>query len=345
MEQAKKRAHSPFFVRLVGALAYGYPLTLLALYAAFTAIGERHWLTAGLLYAPRLTFAAPLVVLVPALWLTGQRARLWTQVAALALLLFPLMGLVLPWPAPSASPRALRVLSYNVDSARAGAAPLLAVVDTLSPDLVLLQELEAVGELDTGLRARFPHFDHTGQFVVASRYPITERTPPPQRGARSLRSMRYVIDSNFGKIAVYNLHPVSPRGAVRRNQVRSLLRVESTGGTAETSPETELLRNAQQREQQLADATSRARKERYPVLLAGDTNLPGASRALRVYLGDYRDGFERAGWGLGYTFPARRPFLRLDRILADRSLDFSAFRVGCPDASDHCWVWATLFQP
>lgn len=331
MEQAKKRALRPFLVHVVRAAAASYPLTLLALCLAFTTIGERHWLTAGLLYAPRLAFAAPLVLLAPALWLAGQRSWLWTQLVALVVLVFPLMGFVLPWPVRTANGKALRVLSYNVDSARAGASKLLAVVDRLSPDLVLFQESLERGELDAGLRARFPHFDHTGQFVTASRYPILERTaPPPDEDPhyRLQRSMRYVIDSSLGRLAVHSLHPISPRGTVGRG----------------VSVETELRRNAALREHQLALATARARNEKYPVLLAGDTNLPGASRALRVYLGAYRDGFERASWGLGYTFPARRPFLRLDRILADPRLDFSEFRVGCPDASDHCWVSAQLFR-
>lgn len=337
------------FARLVGALAYAYPLTLLAVWLAFTTIGERHWTTAGLLYAPRALFAVPLVLLAPALWLTGQRRQLWTQLAALLVWLFPLMGLVLPGPARGPKPPSLRVLSYNVDMGNAGADKILSVVDQLAPDLVLFQESPWEGELHDGLRARFPYFDHTAQFVTASRYPILERTPPPRppdAGTRYLqRSMRYLIDSNLGKLAVYSVHPVSPRGTVRSEHVWSLLRGQAPGPDSTGNPETHLSRNAAMREEQLAAAVTRARLEPHPVLLAGDTNLPGASRALRVYFGDYRDGFERASSGLGYTFPAERPFLRLDRIFADRRLEFSEFRVGCPDASDHCWVWAELFRP
>jgi len=341
-----KSARSSLFLGVLRVAAYGYPLTLLALCLGFTLVGERHWLSAGLLYAPRVAFAAPLVVLLPALWLTRHRSLLWTQVVALAVLLVPLMGLVLPWPGARSGARELSVLSYNIDSANAGASELLAVVDRLSPDLVLFQEASWDGELDAGLQARFRYFDHTAQFVTASRYPIEERTPPPREESPGhlQRSMRYLIDSSLGKLAVYSLHPVSPRGTVRRAQLRDLLRGEGPDATEKGSPESELTRNAAQRERQIAEATARASREAHPVLLAGDTNLPGASRALRVYLGPYRDGFERASWGFGYTFPARRPFLRLDRILADGSLDFSEFRVGCPDASDHCWVWARLFR-
>ena len=58
-----KRAPSRVLRRVVRVTAYAYLLTLLAVCAAFTAIGERHWLTAGLLYVPRALFAAPIVLL------------------------------------------------------------------------------------------------------------------------------------------------------------------------------------------------------------------------------------------------------------------------------------------
>ncbi len=333
--------------RLVRGAAYAYPLSLLGVCSAFELVGERHWLTAGAMYAPRALFAAPIALLAPALWLTSQRSLLWTQLAALLITVFPLMGLVLPLRSHAARGPTLRVLSYNVDTARAGADELLAVVDRLAPDLVLLQESPWGGPLHDGLRARFPYFDHSAQFVTASRYPILERNAPaaPRDGRPYLqRFMRYLVDSNLGKLAVYSVHPVSPRGTVDVGRARRVLRGQTPGPDSDGNPESDLSENAAMREAQLAQATALAERERYPLLLAGDTNLPGASRALRVYLGRFADGFESAGAGFGYTFPARRPFLRLDRILTDHRLGFSSFSVGCPEASDHCWVSAEIFR-
>lgn len=348
MEHAKSGAFRGALSQLVRAAAYAYPLSLLALCAALSGVGERHWLTAGLLYVPRALFALPLVPLLPALWLIGPRRLLWTQAAALLLTLFPLMGLVLPWPTRAPPGPRLRVLSYNVDTARGGSDRLLGVVDRLAPDLVLFQESPWHGPLHDGLRARFAHFDHIEQFVTASRFPILERTSPPEPPASAgpylQRFVRYLVDTPLGKVAVYSLHPLSPRGTIDRARLADLLHGRAPGDGGSGNPESVLGRNAAMREAQLAQATVMARRERYPVLLAGDTNLPGSSRALRVLAGGYTDGFRRASFGFGYTFPARRPFLRLDRILAGPELDFSAFRVGCPDASDHCWVSAELFR-
>jgi vancomycin resistance protein VanJ len=346
MEHRKLRFFSRFS-RLSHGAALAYPLALLALSAALLCIGERHWLTAWLLYVPRVAFAAPLLLFTPALLLTGAKKLLWTQVIALLLTLGPLMGLVLPWPTRTAGGPTLELLSYNVNTAYAGADKVLRVVDQVEPDLVLFQESPWDGPLHDGLRARYPHFDSTTQFMLASRYPILERSapqPPATDGGPYLhRFMRYVVDSPLGKLAVYNLHPVSPRGKLGIERARSILK-GSPRPDRNGDPEVSLAANAAMREAQIAEAAALAGTERYPVLLAGDTNLPGLSAALHRHLGIYDDGFNAAGSGFGYTFPARRPFLRLDRILVGPPLGFVTFRRGCPDASDHCWVAAQLFR-
>jgi len=78
------------------------------------------------------------------------------------------------------------------------------------------------------------------------------------------------------------------------------------------------------------------------IILAGDTNLPNLSPLLPRYLADYRDGFERAGWGFGYTYPARLPWMRIDRIFASKELRFVSFKTGCDGDSDHRCVFASI---
>jgi len=323
--------------------AFAYPLALAATFALFLLVGERHWLTAALLYVPRIAFGAPLLVLVPALWLTRRRL-LWTQVVAFALLLFPLMGFVLPGPRPRAHGQTLRVLSHNVDTGRLREDLLLREVDTLRPDIVLFQESWSP-TLCTNPRRRFAHVECISEFVIASRFAILERTTPEpveHLGARrTARFLRYLLESNLGKLAVYSMHPVSPRGAVRLPKSRagellSAARIWTGRG--------ELLKNASLREKQAGAVAALCKREQAPVLIAGDTNLPGSSAALRRYFSDFRDGFSRAGWGFGYTFPAQHPFLRLDRMLVGPELDFAEFQVGCPDASDHLCVVADVFR-
>jgi endonuclease/exonuclease/phosphatase family metal-dependent hydrolase len=102
--------------------------------------------------------------------------------------------------------------------------------------------------------------------------------------------------------------------------------------------------NATLRAKQIEAAASMAGREKHPVLIVGDTNLPGLSAALHRHLSGYRDAFRSASWGFGYTFPQRRAFLRLDRIMAGPELTFSEFQVGCQGASDHFCVASRVIR-
>lgn len=89
--------------------------------------------------------------------------------------------------------------------------------------------------------------------------------------------------------------------------------------------------------------TEAAHRETDPVIIAGDTNLPGLSHTFNHYLSAYQDGFIEAGSGFGYTFPTTRlPWMRIDRILASEPLRFVRFEVGSSSASDHLCVVADL---
>ncbi len=163
--------------RLVGLLALSagsYPLLLLGFTAALAFIGERHWITAALLYVPRLAFAAPLPVLVILLFYCGRRRLLWTQAVAALVILFPLMGLELWKPHESDSGPRLRVLSFNVDSANAGIKLIVRQVLEPRPDIAVLVEAPLDNHrLETALLGVFPYVRSSSQFIVASRFPIT----------------------------------------------------------------------------------------------------------------------------------------------------------------------------
>ena len=72
-----------------------------------------------------------------------------------------------------------------------------------------------------------------------------------------------------------------------------------------------------------------------PVLIGGDWNSPSSGPALKV-LSRYHDAFLRVGRGLGGTFPASRPVLRLDQVLGGgvQFRKMSTFQAG----SDHLGV-------
>jgi endonuclease/exonuclease/phosphatase (EEP) superfamily protein YafD len=331
----------------VVATAYAYPGALLLAVLAFYFIGESWWVTAAGMYAPRVLFAAPLPLLVLGLLIVRRRRLLWTQLASLALVLFPLMGFVLPWPvSPDGNRPTLTVLSANVNSSYAGEEAITAGILALAPDVVLLQEVGDSAKLARMLSSEYPHTHSSAQFVLASRSPILSSTDPerlPYYGRlRSPRFMRYSVDTPLGTIAFYNVHPLSPRGMLRIHRFRAVAHEIRTGKAFEGDAEANARDNAGLRALQIEAVSRLAAAEKDPVVIAGDTNLPGLSAVFRRYLSGYQDAFRAASWGFGYTHPVKLPFLRLDRILAGQELKFVSFDMGCPELSDHYCVVAGI---
>lgn len=340
-----------FARRTSAALAASYLAALVTVILAMTLVGEDWWPTTVLLYLPRVGFALPLPLVALALALFGPRRWLLALPVPLALVLFPLMGLrmnVFRGDTAPARP-SLRVVSFNVAAVR-DADALLAQLRPLDADLVLLQEFRK--RLDEPLREGLPALPHrhtSGPFHVMSRFPLRDVDLPPSvrvAGApeRSARYVRYAVDSPLGTLTVYNVHPLSPRSGMselRTNTLRRQLR--DAQDDAEESAR-KMTTNARVRERQVASWAEDAAAAPQPVLIAGDTNLPGLSRIFGRHLADFDDGFDAAGRGFGYTFPAHRPWMRIDRILA-RGLRFHRFETIDSNVSDHLCVWADVSPP
>jgi endonuclease/exonuclease/phosphatase family metal-dependent hydrolase len=336
---------------LLRVLAIGYLVTLLAIILALRYAGERWWVSTALLYLPRLGFALPLPFIVLLLLLGRRRWLLLTQLAALILLLFPLMGLRLPGgPARHDGAFHLRVASYNIATGPLGAEPILEDLRGTDADVILLQEAgenlyQALAAGLTGYRVYL-----SGQFLIASRFPVDETIQPPaiqHRGkARSARFVCYRITTPGGPLQIFNVHPISPREALAELRGEGLKSEIESGRLLRGTASDKVMANTELRVQQLEMIAGDAHRSPAPVIIAGDTNLPTLSWALAHFLGDYRDGFSEAGSGFGWTFPApRHPWMRIDRVLADPRFRVVGFRVIESPASDHFPVVADLELP
>jgi endonuclease/exonuclease/phosphatase (EEP) superfamily protein YafD len=345
--QAKGRAPRALR-RVAAACAIGYPCALAAIVLAFRFIGERWWVTLAAMYLPRLGFALPLPFVIAAAWFWGSRRLIALQAVSVALLVFPLMGFnpgVGRMTARATDP-ALRVMSFNVSFGRPGAAAVLQQVRAFAADVVVLQDAGARFESD--LRKAFSGWNARldGEFFLATRYVIRDAYVPPDleypKGKGGAHFVQYTLETPVGLVDLFNVHPTTPRPGleeVRGNGlgeelVSGRLLTGKAGGTVEW--------NAYRRTRQVAGIAARANASPKPVIIAGDTNLPGLSRTLAEHLGRYRDAFHDAGAGFGYTFPARRPWMRIDRILTGDRLKAVEFRVGDATRSDHRSVFALI---
>jgi endonuclease/exonuclease/phosphatase (EEP) superfamily protein YafD len=343
-------------IRLGCGAAVVYPCALVVAWALLRLAGESWWISTIGLYLPRAVLAAPLPVIALALAGLRRWRWLWTQAAAALVLTFPVMGFVVPWPhsADPAAPR-LRVLTYNINSCHGGCDAIIQEVDRYSPDVVLMQEVAHVDELEPLLRSRYPTVEVSTQFVVASRFPVLARFDPPKlpvNGAdRSARWVQRVLDTPLGPIAFYDVHPASPRDDFSALRGRGLRREISSGHLFSGDSAPLIANNVALRETQVQSFSAAAANESGPVIIAGDTNLPGLSKILGRYLSSYHDGFREAGWGLGYTYPNdhkpfmphdRNPWMRIDRVFTSDELRVVGFEVGTSPVSDHLCVIADI---
>lgn len=299
------------------------------------------------LYLPRLPLLIPLAALLPALHRVGARRLLGAHVAAGLMVVGPIMGLHASRPKqPAAGTPRLRVLSYNVWYGHLGNEAIRDEVTPWSPDVVVLQAMRSSVE-EFCRRDLFKgwHIESTGEFLVASRFPIVASDRPlPDADGLPLGHARYTIDSPLGLIDVYATHPMSPRPGLEALRGKGLRRVLREGVPEQAEDRVD--QNTWGRERQVILLGKAAAASKHPVIIAGDTNLPERSRIYREQLARWQDGFVEAGLGYGYTYPANklRPWLRIDRILAGPELAFTSFSVGGRGGSDHCPVIADLVR-
>lgn len=330
-------------------LSLAYPACLLLVWLLLRFVGESWWLTGLGMYLPRWGFGLPLPVLTLGLLWARRRRWLATQALALLIVLFPLMGLELNvWPASKSKPAGIRVLSMNVNQGYFGYDQVAQSVLEYAPDVVLLQEaILDKTPLLMALSAKYPTVANDDQFVFASRFPLVEKNDPGRipyfDKRRSPRSMRYVLDTPLGRVAFLSLHPLSPREATWKLRGERGFRRELTSGRffrGEAAPAINY--DNQLRVLQVKVGTELIERDPYPKVIAGDTNLPGLSPAFADYLSKYQDGFDELGFGFGYTYPRKLPWMRIDRILASDELRFTSFEIGCSGVSDHLCVVAEL---
>ena len=335
---------------IVTLSAVVYLLALLAVVAALRLIGERWWVTTIALYLPRIGFALPLPLLIVALLIARSYRLLVTQLVAAFVLLFPLMGLELHLGGtPAATPGAqhLRLFTLNTGLGKNGAGEILDRIHGASPDVIALEEVadDDVEAFRLGLPGYA--FRHLDQFVIASRFPIEQEVvPPPIWRDHEAQSAQYAhcrLITPAGPIRLFVAHPVSPHDPFNRLRGRGLWHEVLSGRVLRSASARAMEANTQERLEQVRALAADAMKSSEPVLIAGDTNLPGLSWAFSHWLGEFSDGFAEVGRGFGYSYPAQRMvWMRIDRILAGPHFRFLDAATISPRISDHLALAADL---
>lgn len=309
--------HRAIILQLAGVAAFVGALLL----------GERTYPSFVALYVPRQPLLVATVAGLVAALVLKRRVLVAVEAVLCLVVLFPVMGLhVSTASAPSRPERAVRLATYNVFFGKGGRPQLLDELAAMAADVDVLAVQAAYDSLGARLRERLP--DRTirqdGELILVSRFPVVGAQVPEWR-PEELKPMYagYVLDTPQGPLRVFVTHPFSPRNAlVDRDEA----------WTADVA----------RREAQVAGLIAATRQPGPPLVIAGDTNLPPMSAIARRHFGHLDDAFEQAGTGLGYTFPAKRPWMRIDRVFGGPEVRFTSARVGPKGASDHRPVFVTF---
>lgn len=319
---------------------------LLTLVAVVNGMGaDRSWIGALNLYLPQVIWLIPGIPLVLfGLFLAPRLVIL--PLLCVAWVLGPIMGL--SW---SFSPRPalakgdlLRVMTWNVKYGRHGKLSVLELIheiDLVNPDLILLQD---AGGVMNGPVGKFLHdwnLRGFGQYVIASRFPLSEATilplPIPNETQECVRCEMRMGNRN---LVLYNVHLQTPRQGLNAFKVvRKVPKyLPNAIGRLEENVEARLMQA-----RTLAGYLSR---EKGPLLLAGDLNSPDPSLTCSLLRGrGLNDAFAAAGKGYGYTYghfllEKRLPqfnfsWMRLDHIMTTSDLRAIRCETGTKKASDH----------
>ena len=302
----------------------------------------------------------------------GGSRRQWGRVAVggglLVLLLVRFGPRLAAWgPAPTA-PDALRLMTFNVPpslpAGTASAAPLVDLVQRARPDVMAFQEVRlATGRTRaTDLRRvsvplrplleppvgyappRMPVETAVQQPVVSrgvldsmSVHPL----PPDGESNSRARYTRTSLSWDGRPAVLYNVHlhsvgevrpwTVLSEGWASLDRWRAFLRAYR--------------RAALRRAQQARLVRRRIREESRPVLVVGDFNSTPHQWAYRHIAQGLQSAVHRRVRGWGTTFPAERPLVQIDHVLAGPAWQITAAHIpanGAAAVSDHRPVVAHL---
>jgi vancomycin resistance protein VanJ len=291
-------------------------LVAIVLFLGVVLIGESSRPTLIALYLPRHPLFAAAVLGGALAPLTRRHVKplVVAHVVMALVLLFPVMGFRVGRSREGRDP--IRLASYNVYFGKLGRAELLDELAAMPVDILALQATN--DSLGQRLRERFPdrHVHQEHELVLVSKFKIKKVAVPPPIAEEVLAMfVEYVLETPTGDLRLFNVHPASPRHALF--------------GMQETAA------NIERREAQVRAVVEAALKDGPPFVLVGDTNLPVLSSVARKTVGRFRDAFDEVGFGFGYTFPSKRPWMRIDRAFADDGIRFLSCAVGPHGHSDH----------
>ncbi|MBI1279851.1 MAG: hypothetical protein GC179_17115 [Anaerolineaceae bacterium] len=342
--------HPSLLRRITNTAALSYLILMIVYLVLRFTIQDRHWIMSEInSFAPLLFIPLPILSLV-SIWVRSRRALLY---------LLPIVILVAIWIGPRFLPKnritqaiPLRVMSNNVSHFNIDPERVARLALAENPDIIFLQEVQlsdqeqALKPLDDAYPYQTRQQDEmrTGMYsavnITYSRFPfvISKEIDPHIPGMPTL--YRNVIEFRGQRVALYNIHLLSPGGAGRWTNLTNNYFVHYALGFDDAT-----------RNSQIDALLAYLATEPYPYIVAGDFNTSDFSMTYTQIAARMQDSFAEAGVGLGSSWPAARafgwpafipPIIRIDYIWHSAGLQAVNAWKGDFDGSDHLPMFADL---
>jgi vancomycin resistance protein VanJ len=333
-QEIKARRLQSRSVRLVLGMLDFYGFFGVVMVLAWLVLGETSWLT-GLTPSlmPGLFFPAPVLFVIG---LLARRKRMvFPTLLLLGVFVWLYGAMFISRTTDLEMGNSLRLLTYNTHAATEDFDAMLAIIQESRADVVALQELSTPADLylREKLAETHPYVAAytNGESVMGrgiySRYPILEESLE-YNGGREIY-LRAVVETNWQKVVVYNVHLSPPTWGLLINFDASF------------------------RSQNMQALLNDASQETAPFVLLGDFNMTDQTRDYRLITEQYKDAYKAAGDGLGTTFPdfggmsfpfgLLQPIIRLDYVFHNALwIPVSARVWGNSGGSDHRPLVVTL---
>lgn len=212
----------------------------------------------------------------------------------------------------------LRVLTHNINASNPDPAATARALLAHDADIIALQELtpEALDETRQVLADEYPYHVSGGTVALWSKHRLTNGDSV-DIGMGWTRALRAQAQTPAGPVALYVAHLAS-------------VRVGSEGFTSDQRDRTI---------NDLGEAIADEKLER--VVLMGDLNGTAYDRSLAPLTFGLTSAQAQAGWGFGFTWPAKLPMARIDHILI-RGVTATHAEVLPATTSDHRPISADL---
>lgn len=252
--------------------------------------------------------------------------------------------------------RSFEGLSNKNDKKRIDRLSIAEAIITRNPDIICLQEFNH-SKLQDNLALftkKYPYYYYARDFqskangymvgcVIFSKYPIKDSAKVKFSGSYSESLISADIETPSGVLRVYNTHLQSFK--FEKEDYDKMDKIKKTEDVALRSSRplvSKMKRAFTIRGQQAELVRGALDQSTHPSLIAGDFNdVPNSYTYFHIKK-DWQDAFLQNSFGIGRTYLAVAPTLRIDYVLANNQCNVHQFEMVDEDLSDHLMLIADV---